>query len=707
MKITNLEIKNFRNISYAKYALTQVNIISGRNGIGKTNTINALHYFLTNTLLTDSGSNSNDTSSILTEVLPNEKKPSCEITITLESGMKFTKILQEKWNKKRGEEVEEYGGTETLYYKNQAKITAKDFNKEMSTLFNIPNYESKKIDIFRTMIDPLYLFQKIDYKDLRTFIIDICGDSIKVKNEDILQDSKFEPIRNLLASYGQDESACRAGLKKQIKTIKDDIVSINGSIQALNTTGYDEAYKQILLDKMTELNTKLSDIKNSYTERVNYYNSKIKKMQEEKSNCTLNITNKYTLARNNLKNEFFNTKDKYLSKLLEAKERAIKESVDYTKDKLNLKLKGAETNLEKVHFNICQLQVVIEDYRTKNNQADERIKKGYQKIQEIESKEIAEIKCPNCGTIINQTEIENQFENKIKLINACKAKIAEIESTKISKEKIDELLEKYKQFEEERDSILQEIDTYTRKLKELEETSEVYKSPEVIEFEKIISQLEIEYNKQQLEIDDKYSKENDENIRRYDKCIEQVKLELDNLNLVYSNDSEEELNLKSELSEVKIKYENQAAKAKNLESKVLYEKQKDEKLKEQTMLEKLEVLVDLFIKTKLSVVTQKIIDYLGVKFIMLEDQINGGIKEVCYVLGENDIPYEQLSTSEKIKIGYHMINKINDILTNSLCDLPIICDKGESLDNNNLKKLKSKQTLISVVSNGDIQFINL
>ncbi|UKI50427.1 MAG: AAA family ATPase [Clostridium sp.] len=64
--IKKLSINNFRNIEAAEYDLGQTTIISGENGLGKSNTLNALMWLLTDTLLTDKfGSGENQIDSII------------------------------------------------------------------------------------------------------------------------------------------------------------------------------------------------------------------------------------------------------------------------------------------------------------------------------------------------------------------------------------------------------------------------------------------------------------------------------------------------------------------------------------------------------------------------------------------------------------------------------------------------------------------
>ena len=50
-KIKRLEVSNFRNIESAKYDLTDKVAISGKNFIGKSNSLQAIHWLLSDYLM--------------------------------------------------------------------------------------------------------------------------------------------------------------------------------------------------------------------------------------------------------------------------------------------------------------------------------------------------------------------------------------------------------------------------------------------------------------------------------------------------------------------------------------------------------------------------------------------------------------------------------------------------------------------------------
>lgn len=84
---------------------------------------------------------------------------------------------------------------------------------------------------------------------------------------------------------------------------------------------------------------------------------------------------------------------------------------------------------------------------------------------------------------------------------------------------------------------------------------------------------------------------------------------------------------------------------------------------------------------------------------MLEDQFNGGLKEVCYPVytdGNLEIPFSNCSTSRKLIIGCQMIHSLKTLIGSN--DLPVMADRCEALDDEHLKMLGKEQMFITQVS---------
>ena len=95
--INKIEISNFRNIKHIVLNFEKlISILTGANNIGKSNTLNALNWLLTNTLLTDKwGTGENDLNSIVP--IDAKKGEHTQVSIFVgEGNIKFTKYLKVK-----------------------------------------------------------------------------------------------------------------------------------------------------------------------------------------------------------------------------------------------------------------------------------------------------------------------------------------------------------------------------------------------------------------------------------------------------------------------------------------------------------------------------------------------------------------------------------------------------------------------------------
>lgn len=111
------------------------------------------------------------------------------------------------------------------------------------------------------------------------------------------------------------------------------------------------------------------------------------------------------------------------------------------------------------------------------------------------------------------------------------------------------------------------------------------------------------------------------------------------------------------------------------------------------------ISVELSIDNFDKYITNKNIEYqmltkkeLGVEFVLAEKTQEDAWKNVCIPLTENGIPYKMASTSEKIIVGYKIIEAIKRI--KGYGELPILIDKAESIDKYKLNSLNFKSQLI-------------
>ena len=95
MQIVKLEIQNFRNIKSATYNLFEITAIVGKNHLGKTNTLHALYWLLSDSLL--------DNSKQFDSITPkDDNRALTSVKVTLDDGFTIAKTYRELWQKQRG-----------------------------------------------------------------------------------------------------------------------------------------------------------------------------------------------------------------------------------------------------------------------------------------------------------------------------------------------------------------------------------------------------------------------------------------------------------------------------------------------------------------------------------------------------------------------------------------------------------------------------
>lgn len=147
MKIKKIIINNFRNIPHAEYELGNINTFTGANKKGKTNTILAVYWALTDFLF----DGSSDFASF--KPIGNESK---EISVEIQfEEFSFKKSFEENWVKTRGTDERTMQGHITSYEVNGIKYkTNKEALAEIIKRLGLDDVKvSSKLSLVRMMVD--------------------------------------------------------------------------------------------------------------------------------------------------------------------------------------------------------------------------------------------------------------------------------------------------------------------------------------------------------------------------------------------------------------------------------------------------------------------------------------------------------------------------------------------------------------------------
>lgn len=220
--LTRLMIKNFKSIKHCDISLSELNVLIGENGTGKTNLLDAIDYFYRN--LTNSD--------ISLDVFDENNRFSNEVRIALTYDLsEFVKISKSNtedsldFNQEEPTEQSRYNG----YYKEIISIASKSPNKKVCVeLVQIKgrairwNYSYEERFIFKSLFPVFYIdTRNLDVTEWE-HIWDILGDLAKVSNSE--RKNIAEKINGVLLDRSHETS-------KKLKIISDIFEKANVNVK--------------------------------------------------------------------------------------------------------------------------------------------------------------------------------------------------------------------------------------------------------------------------------------------------------------------------------------------------------------------------------------------------------------------------------------------------------------------------------------------
>ena len=691
MKITKVEVTNFRNLKHEVFELkpNEASIIVGKNGLGKSNLLNAINYLVADCLLTDNyGKGENDIESIVP--ITHQKGEHTEVSIWLSSGAKFTKIYKTYFDKitnKANKHVTEYAINDVAVTK------ASEFYDTLYEKLEYKPYFTKlKCNEVRLNTDPLYPLAKLEYKDLRQLLVAM---GCSVTNEELYQ-SGFEDLRQYESQYLGNWSNMKKACKDKVdttsaeldqidnqlklfneiekpnpddlKTLKDKQAKLIAERTTLETATTSEAVKMIETE-LKDLNSKLnhevellnikrdSDIK-SLENEIAQKQAKLSVSRQERRNILTAAKNdKYAkfsaknveLANINIKIGNLNNEIARLTTEIELKQ----------KDKTSLESKfvevGESTFTGKKHT--CPYCFSEFD--------DEEDVKAFQEHRQTEMESLSnDIMDANdkIGSLtkLKEDKIQEKSNNEILAQNLNK----EVEELKAEYQKANDELNSY---------INNNVDLSTPDVEPLKAQIETLKS---VTTNEVIDKLNAQIIDTKLKLDEAIASDvkpdNKADIEAINEMLVDIDTEIKNY---YINEE---------------KYDTKQA---------LYDKGQLTRTRyndESSLLARVTELIHTMIK----LINDKAYRITGIHFVMLEENLtNAGVTETCYATFDG-VPFKDLNTSRKIVEGIKFIEKIREISTQN--NLPILADRLEGIDSvDKIKNLSKYQVICTRVAENE------
>lgn len=296
MKLTQLNLQNFKGIEFGDFRFTNNTIIRGDNATGKTTVFDALCWLLF-------GKDSLDRADFQIKTLKNGEpvhnvNHMVQAAFDNEDGTGFTlkRIYREKYSNPRGGEVKLTGHT-TDYFINDVPSKEKEYKAFINNMINE--------DVFKLITNPLFFNEQYTWQNRRKLLLEMCGDVddasvINSKEElkrltELLNGRSVDEQRKIIASKKTainkeldmipvriDEAVnCKPTPLEAEQKLKDDIATIETAIKQLEddksviVNGLDGAER---IAKIREVKRKLADRK---SQLMNEHTDKERRLEHE------------------------------------------------------------------------------------------------------------------------------------------------------------------------------------------------------------------------------------------------------------------------------------------------------------------------------------------------------------------------------------------------------------------------------------------
>lgn len=659
MKLKKVTIDNFRNIKHASYNLEKQNIFTGPNKTGKSNSVLAVYWVLSDYLM--------DGSSDYASFKPAED-PKAEVSVELEfEQFKIKKVFAENWVKTRGSDIVTMQGHTTDYYIDDIKCNVTEAKTKLKEFLGVDlKLKTSKFDLLRALIDPYYIGLRCEWKTLRGFIIELIGD---VLPEDIFaEDPSLNMIKAELIHEKYDTEKIQLRDKQKISKLKQTIEEQVGAIKGLEQIkDIDPSKLDLTRKKISQLEIELAGLRNQKVSRVN---PKVKELENEIAEIQMHLTISKADDMKELV-EMDRTVDDEIKNL----QRVLNEQ--------NKNLFDINSEIREKYKELCEKEMEAESLKRQLDHWKTTVENNRSKwvslTEEQYTENEQEVVCPHCGGIVNaevlqfnkQAWLEKKQKQLDQLVSESRGMNLDIENAELKQKDLETAIHSLKpsllELKDQADRLGREIVNKQDRLYGLR--SEVKKSYTSEHTRSLFEQLDLK--------NDELSKERN---RNFTDDLDQQISEL--------NQKKEELQgIINEHGTYEVAQRKIRENTRQLEASQ----------NEMTDLEQEIILLERYTKIRLNLFKKNVSSVFGdsINFTLIEKNIKeGSWREVCYpTVLNSDTPYLNGSGSEQIKAGIYMAECIKKKLR--LPDLPYLFDECDKLDSASLSAIKTESQIIT------------
>lgn len=616
MKLTKLELLNFKGLKTFTINFNGDVIIRGDNATGKTTVFDSVCWLLF-------GKDSLDRADFEIKTLDGGEpihKVNHEVTgtFTLDEGgtVELKRVYREKYSSPRGGEVTMTGHT-TDYFVDGVPKKEKEYKEIVNSLVDE--------NIFKLITNPLYFNETYSWQNRRKLLLEMCGD---ISDEDVIAEySELKALTDILSGHSVDDHRKVVAAKKSAINKELDMIPVRID-EALRGKPTIDTPRDVLIQEISLATTTLETLEADKALLVNGHavvdtRAELRDVQRRLMARESELQMEYKKQSALKSNEY----DMVVSEL----------------NNLSSKLENTKHRLETSNKDIQRIESTIDELMHQRQQVNEDAF-----VMDIDEN------CPTCGQKLPADQIQAAREKAETNFNLRKSKrLEEInQSIELKQQDIENI--------KKRDAGLEPVETLEAliKAKELVKqtiTDEIGRlTAPVLDDDSIYADLKAEEFMLQMKLDESNT-DHSEEIADIDKRIAATK--------------EHRFNLETELN----KYEE----AKRIDARVAeLESQQAELAAEKSKLDEASYLMEEFIKSKVNMLEDVINSRFKLaRFKMFNVMLNGNVEECCETTYKG-VPYRSMNNAARINVGLDIINALTSYFK---VNAPVFIDNAEAV----------------------------
>ena len=616
MKLTKLELLNFKGLKAFTIHFNGDVIIRGDNATGKTTVFDSVCWLLF-------GKDSLDRADFEIKTLDGGEpihKVNHEVTgtFTLDEGgtVELKRVYREKYSSPRGGEVTLTGHT-TDYFVDGVPKKEKEYKEIVNSLVDE--------NIFKLITNPLYFNETYSWQNRRKLLLEMCGD---ISDEDVIAEySELKALTDILSGHSVDDHRKVVAAKKTAINKELDMIPVRID-EALRGKPTIDTPRDVLIQEISLATTTLETLEADKALLVNGHavvdtRAELRDVQRRLMARESELQMEYKKQSALKSNEY----DMVVSEL----------------NNLSSKVENTKHRLDTSNRDIQRIESVIDELMHQRQQVNEDAF-----VMDIDEA------CPTCGQKLPAEQIQAAREKAETKFNLRKSK--QLEELNQSIELKQQDIENIKK----RDAGLEPVETLEAliKAKELVKqtiTDEIGQlTAPVLDDDSIYADLKAEEFMLQMKLDESNT-DHSEEIADIDKRIATTK--------------GHRFNLETELN----KYEE----AKRIDTRVAeLEKQQGELAAEKSKLDEASYLMDEFVKAKVNMLEDVINSRFKLaRFKMFNVMLNGNVEECCETTYKG-VPYRSMNNAARINVGLDIINALTSYFK---VNAPVFIDNAEAV----------------------------